>query len=106
MDKNNDGIWIIDPDAKTVYASEQMAKILGTTQSEMFGSQSFSYLFPEDLDAAQHLFNTKKRGDNNAFRFRLRRKDGSAVWVDVQPTPIYNAAGIFNGIIGTFTPHV
>jgi hypothetical protein len=32
--------------------------------------------------------------------FKLRRKDGSAIWVDVQGTPMHNAAGVFTGIIG------
>ena len=48
---------------------------------------SFAYVFPEDVDAAQRLFDAKARCDTKPFHFRLRRKDGSAVWVDVQGTP-------------------
>jgi PAS domain S-box-containing protein len=51
----------------------------------------------------QRLFDAKKRGDINPFHFRLRCKDGSEVWVDVQGTPMYNAAGRFTGIVGTFS---
>ncbi len=103
MDKPLDGLWIINTEAKTVYASDHMAEILGTTPSEMKGQPSFDYLFPEDVAAAQRLFDFKKAGNPAPFRFRLRRKDGSAIWVDVQGTPLYNAAGVFNGIVGTFT---
>lgn len=98
-----DGLWIIDADAHTVYASESMAEILGTSPGEMVGHPSFEYVFPEDAGAAQKLFDSKKRGDFSAFHFRLRRKDYSPVWVDVQGTPIYNAAGDFKGIVGTFS---
>jgi PAS domain-containing protein len=45
----------------------------------------------------------KKRGDIDPFHFKLRRKDGAAVWVDVQGTPMYNVSGKFNGIVGTFS---
>lgn len=103
MQEPRDGLWIIDADAKTVYASDHMAEILGTTPSELTGQQSFEYVFPEDRPAAQHLFELKKGGSPKPFRFRLRRKDGTAIWVDVQPTPMRNAAGHFIGIVGTFT---
>jgi PAS domain S-box-containing protein len=103
MEKHRDGIWIIDVDGVTVYSSERMAEILGTTPAEMTGNPSFTYVFPEDVPAAQRLFEAKRRGDINPFHFILRRKDGSAVQVDVQGTPLHNAAGQFNGIVGTFS---
>ena len=103
MENNLDGIWIIDAEAKTAYANERMAEILGTSPSEMVGRPSFAYLFPEDVEAAQRLFEAKTRGDAKPFHFKLRRKDGSAVWVDVQGTPMHNAAGAFRGIVGTFS---
>jgi PAS domain S-box-containing protein len=101
--KQHDGIWIIDADAKTAYANERMAEILGTSPSEMVGRASFAYVFPEDVDAAQRLFDAKTRGNTNPFHFKLRRKDGLAVWVDVQGAPMHNAAGEFKGIVGTFS---
>jgi PAS domain S-box-containing protein len=103
MAKDLDGIWIIDAEAKTAYANERMAEILGTTPAEMVGTSSFAYLFPEDVEAAQRLFEAKTRGDTKPFRFKLRRKDGSAVWAEVQGTPMHNAAGAFRGIVGTFS---
>jgi len=103
MGNHQDGIWIIDAEAKTAYANERMAEILGTFPSEMVGRPSFAYVFPEDVEAAQRLFDAKVRGDTKPFHFRLRRKDGSAVWVDVQGTPMHNAAGAFRGIVGTFS---
>src|SRR4051812_34321525 len=106
MDKPMDGLWIINTEAKTAYASDRMAEILGTTASEMKGQPSFDYLFPEDVAAAQHLFDLKRAGNRAPFHFRLRRKDASAIWVDVQGTPLFNAAGVFNGIVGTFTVSV
>lgn len=103
VEKHPDGIWIIDAAGETVYANQRMAEILGTSPPEMAGEPSFLYVFAEDVDAAQRLFDAKKAGDSKMFHFRLRRKDGSAIWADVQGTPLYNAAGTFNGIVGTFT---
>lgn len=103
MEKHRDGIWIIDVDALTVYANDRMAEILGTSPSEMIGQPSFTYVFPEDIKSAQRLFEARKHGGAEPFHFKLRRKDGSPVWVDVQGTPMYNAAGAFKGIVGTFS---
>lgn len=98
-----DGLWIIDSKGATVYANEDMAKMLGTTISDLLGKDSFLYVFPEDLDAARRLFAAKQSGSRAPFRFRLRRVDGSPIWADVQPTPMRNAAGQFIGIVGSFT---
>ena len=101
-----DGIWIIDADGRTAYANDRMAEILRTSWLEMIGNPSFAFVYPEDVEAAQRLFDVKKGGDAKAFHFRLRCKDGTAVWVDVQGTPMHNAAGLFKGIVGTFSVSV
>jgi PAS domain S-box-containing protein len=103
MPKPPDGIWIIGSDARTLFANAAMAEILGTTSADLSGQPSFDYVFPEDAAAAQKLFEAKTRGDTNPFHFRLRRKDGTSIWVDVQGTPMKNAAGEFIGIVGTFS---
>ena len=103
MNGQADGIWIIDADGNTIFANARMAEILRTPPMEMAGKPSFGYVYEEDREAAQRLFNAKSEGDSKPFHFRLRRKDGSEIWVDVQGTPLRNASGKFNGIVGTFT---
>lgn len=102
MSKPADGIWIIDAEAKTLYANGAMAEILGTEASRLIGKHSFKYVFPEDVSSAQRLFEARQQGEMAPFHFRLRREDGSAIWVDVQGTPMRNVAGEFIGIVGTF----
>jgi len=99
MRKTQNGIWIIDTEAKTVYVNTRMAEMLGTTPSEMIGQPSFSYVFPEDLESAQRLFDFKKTGSADPFHFTFRRKHGSAIWVDLQGTPMRDATGEFSGIV-------
>jgi PAS domain S-box-containing protein len=96
-------LMIIDVGGRTVYANDRMAEILKTQPSEMVGQPSFTFVFPEDVEMAQRLFEAKKHGGIEPFHFKLRRNDGSAVWVDVQGTPMRNAAGEFTGIVGTFS---
>jgi PAS domain S-box-containing protein len=102
MVNRQEGIWKIDATGKTVFASDRMAEILGTSVTEMLNQHSFVYVYPEDAEAEQRLFESKKRGQTDPFYFRLRRKDGSGIWVTVQGTPLHDPDGTFRGIIGTF----
>jgi PAS domain S-box-containing protein len=103
VNRRSSGIWIIDGEGKTAYANESMAEILGTTPAELIGEDSFDYVFPEDREAAERLFAMKQAGSSAPFQFKLQRKDGAAVWVDVQGTPMHNAARQFIGVVSTFT---
>jgi PAS domain S-box-containing protein len=98
-----DGIWIIDAEGKTVFANDSMAQILNTTTVDLIGKDSFLFVFPEDLPSARRLFSAKQAGSSAPFRFKLRRIDGSSIWVDVQGTPMRNALGEFTGVVGTFS---
>ena len=104
MTTEQPGIWIIDASGKTVFANERMADILGVSISDMVGQNSFLYVFPEDLERAQKLFDRKKNHDSSPFQFQLRRGDGSGVRVHAQGTPMHDSEGAFLGIVGTFTP--
>ena len=88
MDEPLDGLWIINMEAKTVYASGHMAEILGTTPSEMRGQPSFGYVFPEDIAAAQRLFEIKTAGNRAPFHFRLRRKEEALFGLMFRDPPV------------------
>jgi hypothetical protein len=46
--------------SQRLYANSPMAEILGTTVSDLVGKPFFDYVFPEDLGAAQELFDRKE----------------------------------------------
>ena len=99
------GIWIVDVDGKTVFVDDQMARLLGEpSRWEIIGHPSSRYIFPEDLDAVHRMFERKKRGDRSAHQCRLRRKDGSAVLVEIQGSALHNEQGQFNVVVSMFTP--
>jgi two-component system cell cycle sensor histidine kinase/response regulator CckA len=97
-----EGIWTIDAEGNTTFANAGMAAMLRTTIAEMVGKPSFQFVFPEDVEAARELFDAKGRGDMKPFEFRIRRADGTPLWVTVQGTPMRDEAGRFLGVIGTF----
>ena len=96
------GVWVIDSEGGTKFASREMAEILGTTQEELQGKSSFDFVYPEDRGEALRLFRAKANGHIDPFEFRLRRADGSSIWARIQATPMRGPDGEFTGIVGTF----
>ena len=97
-----DGVWTINAEGLTTFASPRMAEILGTTPDEMVGRSSFDYVYPEEAAAARVLFQAKQDGHIEPFEFRLRRHDGSPTRVRITGTAMYDPDGNFSGIVGVF----
>ena len=102
MDLQKVAIWIIGVDGKTVYANAKMGEILvrGSGRDDR-AVDVFTYIFPEDLEAAKRLFQSKET--DTASNLRLCRRDGAAVLVNFHGTAMHDASGRFTGTIGMCT---
>ena len=99
----HEGIWIIGPDARTIFANQRMAEVLGTTVDRMVGEHSFLYVFDEEREEAERLFGRKMHGDRAPFEFRLRRADGTPIWARISGVPMTDEHGELKGLLGMFT---
>ena len=97
-----EGIWVVDAQGLTIFSNRRMAEILGI--DELMPAQScFAWVFPEELADAQRQFARNLAGDRRPFDFRLRRGDGSPIWVSISSMPVYDDAGSTVGILGLFS---
>ena len=84
------------------YVSPSCIRILGWTQEEMMHAPPLSFMVPEDaplIDAAV----ARNAVSGTPFSFvtlRMRRKDGSAVWMEV------NSRQIFDSVTGEVSEYV
>jgi PAS domain-containing protein len=60
-------------------------------------------VFPDDLEEAQRQFGHQMAGGGQPFDFRLRRIDGSAIWVSISCMPLYDDSDVCTGLLGLFT---
>jgi len=95
-----EGIWIVDPQGRTLFSNGRMAEILGVDLATMSGQSCFTYVFPEDAAAAQRHFVRILAGDPRPFDFRLRRADGSPIWVGISWRPTYDIRGSPAALLG------
>src|SRR5579883_1702050 len=76
----NEGIWLIDANAHTLYVNNRMAAMLGTNPASMIGHAVFDFTFPEEQ--SEHLERIRHNiyGASERFDCRFRRTDGSELW--------------------------
>jgi two-component system CheB/CheR fusion protein len=103
VETSAEGIWVIDAESRTTYVNLRMAEMLSCSPQDMLGGYPNDFLFGEDLEAARQEFRLKRQGNDQPFDFRLRRRDGSAIWVRVANRPLYRDNGQFVGVLGMFS---
>ena len=98
-----EGIWVVNTQGQTIFCNDRMAEILGTDVESLQRLSCFDPVFPADLEEAQLQFGLQMAGSGQPFDFRLRRVDGSAVWVGISCRPMYDNGGVSTGLLGLFT---
>ncbi|MDF3018461.1 MAG: multi-sensor signal transduction histidine kinase [Thermomicrobiales bacterium] len=103
LETANEGIWLIDRDARTQYANDRMAALLGTTPDRLTAVTVLDFVFPEDVPAARERIDRNLAGHSEEFDFRFRRAGGDEVLVVAGTSPVRDGAGRVVGALGLFT---
>jgi PAS domain S-box-containing protein len=102
VDAVPEGIWVADAQGATIFCNRRMAEILGTDIPSLRKWSCFDAVFPEELEDAHRHFECQMSG-GSPFDFRLRRADGSAIWVNISCQPVVDDDGTVHGLLGLFT---
>lgn len=80
---SNDVIFRCGADGTAFYVSPSSVRLFGWTPEEMVGKGPAEFVVPEDLPAIMTAQANHVAGkDSSTVSYRVRRKDGSAVWVE------------------------
>jgi PAS domain S-box-containing protein len=85
----DEGIWAINSQARTTYVNRRMAEMLGCSVGEIVGRSAFEFVAPEDWDEAEREWVRRRQGTGRRLELRLRRKDGSYLWIYGHVTPLF-----------------
>jgi PAS domain S-box-containing protein len=95
----NEGIWVLDANARITMANARIAEMLGYSVEELIGRGKADLVFsPEDREIAREQIESRKRNVAGSFEVRLRHRDGSAVWAQFSARPIFED-GKFSGVL-------
>jgi PAS domain S-box-containing protein len=88
-----EGVWVIDSEAKTTYANQAMARMLGYTEAQMLGRPIFDFMDEADHQVASSNVERRKQGTGEKQEFKLKAKDGKAVWTYMSTSPVLDENG-------------
>jgi PAS domain S-box-containing protein len=97
VETTNEGVWLLDSKLHTSYVNRQMAGMLGYEPGDMVGRSVFDFYFSEDVDHKRQVLTRRERGVREQLEERLRRRDGSELWVRMSATPVVREDCEFDG---------
>jgi PAS domain S-box-containing protein len=103
LETANEGVWLIDREARTQYVNDRMASLLGTTPEEIASRPVTDFVFPDDIASARARIDANLAGRSEEFDFRFRRADGKEVLVLAGTSPVRGSGGRIAGALGLYT---
>lgn len=76
-----EGIWVVGPESKIAFANPRIAQMLGYEPSELNDTIWESFFFFQDLPMERIRHQNFESTASSQFDRRMRRKDGSELWV-------------------------
>ncbi|HIE28819.1 TPA: PAS domain S-box protein [Candidatus Poribacteria bacterium] len=93
------GVWEIDAQARTVFANERMAQMLGYSKDEMIGHHLFEFMDDEWKETAKVNLARRQQGIVEQHEFCFRKKDGASLWALLATSPLTDAQGKYRGAV-------
>ncbi|MBD3562485.1 PAS domain S-box protein, partial [Planktothrix sp. FACHB-1355] len=103
VDTAQEGIWLLDAQANTIYVNQRISEMLGYTIEEILGRSWFDFMDNLARIEAVQKFERRLQEINQRHDLRFLRKDGSEIWTIVSSSPMGINNGEFIGAINMLT---
>lgn len=103
VDTASEGIWVLDPDALTVFVNARMAEMIGRSTEELLGRPMTDFMPEEDAIDQRQRLEQRRRGTSERYERRFLRPDGAAVWTAASATPVFDDEHRYQGSFGMFS---
>ncbi len=100
VETTQEGIWMTDIAGRTTFVNQRLANMLGCMPEEILGRSAQEFLLVEDIST---LSNETGVFPQEQQDLRLRRADGTALWVLASANPLHDAHGEFIGVLAMLT---
>lgn len=99
----NEGVWILDTQARHVFANATLLTLLGQTAEAMAGTSWLDYVDADLHPQVGALLQRCAAGQVEQDELPLRRRDGSPLWILASVSPIFTEGGQYEGILAMVT---
>jgi PAS domain S-box-containing protein len=99
VDNLNEGLWLLDRDARTTFANPRLGEMLGFTPDEMMGRTLFSFMDEAGVSRCREYMDRHPQNIREACDFELLRKDGSRLCTSLSTAQILDERGCYAGVV-------
>ncbi|MGE5372669.1 MAG: HD domain-containing phosphohydrolase [Solirubrobacterales bacterium] len=90
----------IDLTGMIIYASPSHTVVTGWRPEQLVGTYTFQYQHPDDTPHVTEVFRAgTERGSSGKLAYRIRKADGSYIWVETVGNPVFDESGNCTGAI-------
>jgi len=101
VENTHEGIYMCDSERNVTYCNPRLVDLLG--YDEVDPIPLFDEIhFEEDRTEIERRFERQRSGFSESYDKRLRRKDGSTLWVSTSASPVYDDHGTVAGSLCMF----
>nr|WP_302053598.1 EAL domain-containing protein [Nocardioides panacis] len=95
-----EGIWLVNPQGRTVYVNQKMADIVGHPIEELYARGVLDLLDVEDATSLSRRLLARRTAGAEEYELHLRHPDGTSRCLQVHGSPLWDSDGEFVGSLG------
>ena len=105
VDTASEGIWLLDASRRLAFVNPRIAQWLGIAEEAIQGRPLDDFMDPDDAERCRVVLAAQGASPDGSgtLELRLRRADGSPMWVSLSTRPIFDDAGQPSGALGMLT---
>ena len=101
IERMREGVAQADNDGILQLVNDRFCEMVGYPREELIGRNAdFLLAYPADVEVMQGKNRLRQRGHSDQYAVRVRRKDGTVVWLEIGGAPVFDAGGRVVGSIG------
>jgi diguanylate cyclase (GGDEF)-like protein/PAS domain S-box-containing protein len=101
IERMREGLVQAGNDGVLQFVNDRFCDMVGYTREELVGLQGDMLLaYPEDIELMREKTRLRMRHVADQYEIRIRRKDGTVIWLEIGGAPVMDAAGNVVGSIG------
>ncbi|MGH9420002.1 MAG: PAS domain-containing protein, partial [Thermoanaerobaculia bacterium] len=101
VERMREGLAQASNDGVLQFVNDRFCEMVGFSREELVGLQGELLLaYPEDISLMREKTRLRMRHIADQYEVRVRRKDGTIIWLEIGGAPVVDAAGNVIGSIG------
>ena len=103
VDTASEGIWLLDASNHLAFVNPRIAQWLGVGEEAMRGRPVDDFMDAEEAERCRAALAAQGASEGGTIELRLRRADGTPMWVSLSTRTIVDDAGRASGALGMLT---